>query len=395
MGNSSDKLAINDTFAPLFKILDNDGKGAVKNAIGQGYDDKMTSVLIKIYSSNTLKKRVGQRIKEACIVFSNPDSLRDIYLNTHWSAQLKALEARFQKTEEDEEVHNTPSYSSKSTELDHSIEEKLTEDLQEKYPELKREWTTVKVKLVIGEVNRTKSSKTFRQFVSPILAKFDLLPEFGMFHSALMIGPWMIDWNDSGIAIPRKCVSQAALISADIGTIGSEQKLEEVVDILAKTICRWNTSKLYKDQPPKHKDEGNCQDFIMDILHELGIKVEFSGPMASFMKKLKDKGKCAIEFDMDDEFREKFVIKEKTIEFKSHQDLDAFVIKCCKIDSDFTIKPQYKDHISLLKSFDRAFWLRHFKFPSDHRFEPCSVDEECCCPFKNPLETGSIVKEEE
>lgn len=198
----------------------------------------------------------------------------------------------------------------------------------------------------------------------------------------------MIDWNDSGICIPRKCVSQAALISADISYIGTEKKLEEVVDKLAKVICKWNTTKLYKDQPPKNKDEGNCQDFINDILNELNIKLEFTGPMAIFMKKLREKGKCSIEFETDDEFREKFAIKEKSIQFKSHQELDQFVMKLTKIDSNFQIK--YKDHWGLLKSFDRAFWLRFYKFSTNEKFRPFEKQGECSCPFKDPMETGSI-----
>lgn len=65
---------------------------------------------------------------------------------------------------------------------------------------------------------------------SPILSKLDLLPDFGMFHSSIMIGPYMIDWNDSGVSIPRKCVSQAALISTDIGEISTEKKLDDMLE---------------------------------------------------------------------------------------------------------------------------------------------------------------------
>lgn len=57
----------------------------------------MINVLIKILSSHTLKKRVGQRIKEACVVFSQPESLRELYLTTNWSEQLKAVSLKFIK----------------------------------------------------------------------------------------------------------------------------------------------------------------------------------------------------------------------------------------------------------------------------------------------------------
>lgn len=54
----------------------------------------MINVLLKVLSSNTLKKRVGIRMKEACIVFSQPDQLRDLYLTTNWSEQLKAVRSK-------------------------------------------------------------------------------------------------------------------------------------------------------------------------------------------------------------------------------------------------------------------------------------------------------------
>jgi hypothetical protein len=53
-------------------------------------------------------------------------------------------------------------------------------------PELqKTEKNKIKIKLVIAEVAQTDMRKNFRQFISPILSSFDLLPEFGMFHSGL------------------------------------------------------------------------------------------------------------------------------------------------------------------------------------------------------------------
>jgi hypothetical protein len=44
----------------------------------------------------------------------------------------------------------------------------------------------VRVKLVIAEVSHTSAGKTFRKLISPVLSKLDVIPEFGMFHSALM-----------------------------------------------------------------------------------------------------------------------------------------------------------------------------------------------------------------
>ena len=54
----------------------------------------------------------------------------------------------------------------------------------------KTEKNKIKIKLVIAEVAQNDMRKNFRQFISPILSTFDLLPEFGMFHSAILIGKY-------------------------------------------------------------------------------------------------------------------------------------------------------------------------------------------------------------
>jgi hypothetical protein len=185
------------------------------------------------------------------------------------------------------------------------------------------------------------------------------------------------------------------LISADIGEISNEKKLEDVIDELSKVICQWNSYKLYKDQP-KTKDEGNCQDFIADILSHFGIKTEFTGPMGAFMKKLREEGKCKISFEMDNSFRDEFKIKEKCIQFKTHRELDDFVNMLYEKDGSFA--KRFPDHNNLLKSFDRAFWLRHFKSRNDVAYKPSAdstgeTETSCSCPFRNPMETGSMREE--
>lgn len=98
---------------------------------------------------------------------------------------------------------------------------------------------------------------------------------------------------------------------------------------------------------------------------------------------------------MDNVFRDKFGIKEKSIEFKTHQELDTFVNKLMSHKTE-KFKENYKGDYELLKSFDRAFWLRFFKFPNDKTYHPVQEEDDdtvCLCPFGNPLETGSMFEE--
>lgn len=118
----------------------------------------------------------------------------------------------------------------------------------------------------------------------------------------------------------------------------------------------------------------------------------------TFLKKIREEGKCEMEFEMDFEFRQKFNIKEKKVKFNTHLELDKFVMDLMKIDLELELK--YKHEWALLKrfllifihlfcSFDRAFWLRHYKFPTNDKWTPYKEDE-CKCPFGDPSETYSI-----
>jgi hypothetical protein len=260
----------------------------------------------------------------------------------------------------------------------------------------------IKIKLVICEVSKNTFQRGVRQFISPFMSKFETFPEFGMFHTGLMVGPWMLDWNDSGVCIPRKCVSQAALISADLGSFPIETKLDDLVDKLSTFVVEYNTTKIYKDRPCENSHEVNCQDFVFDLLERLGIKMQFTGPLAHFIGKLRSEGKCKISFDMDPQFRDRFDLKGKEIEFKSHLELDKFVKKFQEHTEYSHNDPVCKDAMILLKSFDRAFWLKALKFPENVDFSCLShpgIDENglfkniCECPFLDPCATGSFVIE--
>lgn len=159
---------------------------------------------------------------------------------------------------------------------------------------------------------------------------------------------------------------------------------------MADYICKWNTKKYYKDNTLGQEKYGNCQDFCNGILEELGINTEhiFKGALGNFLTKIRKEGKSEMEFEMSKEFRERFKQKEDKITFKSHEELDKFVISLQNIEIEFEIK--YKSEWLLLKSFDRAFWLRFYKFKDEKKFQPLMKQEEMICPFGNPEETGSL-----
>jgi hypothetical protein len=96
----------------------------------------------------------------------------------------------------------------------------------------------------------------------------------------------------------------------------------------------------------------------------------------------------------DKKFLSKFKLKSKH-HFDSHKELDLFVNDLLAIDSQF--KLNHPGEFELLKSFDRAFWLRHYNDTKLKQHKPHYVQSEededefeLDCPFGDPQETYSI-----
>jgi hypothetical protein len=140
----------------------------------------------------------------------------------------------------------------------------------------------------------------------------------------------------------------------------------------------------------QNQNEGNCQEFVDDILLSLSITNKFEGALGNFLDEMRSKGTCNICFSTDKLFQQSFGLDKKKFEFKSHYELDLFVYNLFSIDKEF--KKTFPNEYSLLKSFDRAFWLKHFKYPENEDFY-CLVDENnnCLCPFDNPKKTKSFL----
>jgi hypothetical protein len=108
-----------------------------------------------------------------------------------------------------------------------------------------------------------------------------------------------------------------------------------------------------------------------------------------------------MEFEMNEEFRKKFKIKDQVIKFTSHQQLDTFILNLIEIDKHFLQKYGFVEFVRtnddsaetmILKSFDRAFWLRHRKTPGDDTVKPYSENNIQLCPFGIPTMTNSILE---
>lgn len=243
----------------------------------------------------------------------------------------------------------------------------------------------IKIKLIIAEICKSDTQKALRKMLSPILTKLDYQQQFGMFHSALVIGPWYLEWNNSSLCIPRKCYSSAAMIAADLEYKGiSTFDLDTTIEKISKVIIDWNVNKEY-DQ---HK--ANCQQFVDDIIRALEVPIQFEGVLGEYLDNLRTKGVCEIFFPVSDNMKEEFGIKESKVYFHTHAELDKFVKDL--LDKNPMFEQDHNEDWNLLKSFDRAFWLRHFRHDKDPTYQPHGGSSEGC-PFGDPSVTASFKKE--
>lgn len=156
-------------------------------------------------------------------------------------------------------------------------------------------------------------------------------------------------------------------------------------------VIDWNLHRSYDQKT------SNCQQFVDDLCKALDINLQLQGTVGDYLSSLRESGKCDISYSIDDgivvylyhftiiEMRVKFNIKDKVKKFASHKELDDFVRFLTEQDPSF---PQtHAMELGLLKSFDRAFWLRHYKHPEDETYKPHE------CFFNDPNSTASIKSE--
>jgi hypothetical protein len=107
------------------------------------------------------------------------------------------------------------------------------------------------------------------------------------------------------------------------------------------------------------KNGGNCQTFVESVLEAINVKINFTGPLAKYLVDMREKGASKLSFQIEKEFQKKFKLKSESILFETHTKLDQFTLSLFEIDENFHFN--YKDEYQLLKSFDRAFWMRFYK----------------------------------
>ena len=341
----------------------NKKKSVIRNKIIKGFS--------KVEDDKNLKEI------EKCL--ANPKHMQSTYLNPSF------LEDHFKK-------YIKSDYENDDYVYDDDDDKSIADDtipIENKKIRSKKD-LNLPIKLVITEITKSNKYKSFRRKFSPVL-KFlpNLKKEFGMFHTALIIGPWYLEWTDSSLIIPRKLYSSMAFFCADIENTGElkNKSFDYITHKIARVVCKWNTKKTYCNvNIKKKKNLGNCQEFVEEVMQSLGIKINKEGAFGKYLDNVKSRGQCEMVFEPSKEFIKKFKLVVNSYKFKDHVELDNFVMMLKRKD-DIAFVMDFPGDYKVLKSFDRAFWLRHFKRPSDNRFRPSIAS----CPFDDPRKTKSYM----
>lgn len=216
-----------------------------------------------------------------------------------------------------------------------------TETIKELFPDDHKEWLELsmieklqykplddlRIKLVITE---TEGPKLVKSLISPFLSSINIPSlQFGWFHSALVLGPWYLEWNDSSLCIPRTCHSKFAVVCLDIGSDIGHGNVDETIKKVSKVICKWNTSKTYNYL------NSNCQNFIEDVLSSLNINLtqvfQKDGKINQLLTQIKNKGRGEYQYHISPDIKKPLDITKDVLYFDDHKQLDIFLRKLSKL----------------------------------------------------------------
>lgn len=216
-----------------------------------------------------------------------------------------------------------------------------TDTIKDLFPDDYKEWIELsnvekqkykpledlRIKLVITE---TTGPKLVKSLVSPFLCSINIPSlQFGWFHSALVLGPWYLEWNDSSLCIPRTCHSKFAVVCLDLGSDIGHGNVDETISNVSKVICKWNTTKSYNSL------SSNCQNFIEDVLACLNINLhqvfQKEGKINQLLQQIKNKGKGDFLYQISPELKKSLEITKDVLYFDDHQHLDLFLQRLSKL----------------------------------------------------------------
>nr|CAG4711104.1 unnamed protein product [Naegleria fowleri] len=247
----------------------------------------------------------------------------------------------------------------------------LQQPLKKSLKKQKSDTPFVKFHLVITEL----SENVIHRLQRTLAHKFGKVnQQYGFFHTALVFGPFYLEWGDSSLVTIRSISSSKAVLSHHIHTFQGATEIQQAMTNLAQLIAHWNGEMHYSTE------KCNCQHFVLDVFKTFGISHmtnygnnRGNSSLKHYLERLKNEGCCKMELSLSEPLRKLFNSSNSllnhhnnnnnhqsitTMTFKTHQELDQFYWTIHeKLPSYFQSEEGQSD-VGLIRAFDRAFWLR-------------------------------------
>eukprot|EP00761_Pharyngomonas_kirbyi_P006265 gb/GECH01006271.1/.p1 GENE.gb/GECH01006271.1/~~gb/GECH01006271.1/.p1 ORF type:complete len:484 (+),score=108.84 gb/GECH01006271.1/:1-1452(+) len=123
-------------------------------------------------------------------------------------------------------------------------------------------WHSLPVYLIFTDANIPR--RDIKEMMNPFLEKLDLPSRPGKngIRVALVIGQWWLEWNRTGLIVPKRCVGLPYRYAAE-GIVLDYCPIAELHGSVASAIVHWNTMRNRTD---------HAVDFILEVLKSMENK---------------------------------------------------------------------------------------------------------------------------
>lgn len=169
----------------------------------------------------------------------------------------------------------------------------------------------------------------------------------GKYHFAVAVGPWLIEWDEVSLIIPKKAYFNATFFIVETGFHIGNLDCDYAMSQLIGFSKLWNSTRLYS--------ESTCNSWHM--VKELFMALTGKTPTGPNADMFQQKG-----------YIDGMVVKvPKTLgltefaKFDTHRDLEKFIATLENKGLMKDLKKTQSELSFMLSAYDRLFWLKYFK----------------------------------
>lgn len=235
-------------------------------------DGNMWELDLSASDQERIDKIVKKEVEEEVVVWQDADKFYNYYFNLDIMWRNKRRKMLLDRDFED------------ARELEEIKEEKKAEFKQQIVKPL-----TIKLMLTNLPDDGTGALSHLKKHISRQVAKS--ISPYGLNHAALQIGPYIIDWNESAIIIPRWMSSANSTLLIPVREDDKAAIRFNALPKICKKLVEFNTQWKYSSLTYSASNKTcNCQDFVQKLMEWLECAPTWKkgGYIDTYIKKIKE-----------------------------------------------------------------------------------------------------------